>query len=94
MKKVHLTSLVFPLLLLLFLPWLIFKVWEKVTDNWQSFLAEPVQGEKQVGFNRFLSDPCAHGVRSLGRPVTPYKTFLKPCEDLVKTVNVVNVVKI
>ena len=23
-----------------------------------------------------------------------YKTFLKPCEDLVKTVNVVNVVKI
>ena len=26
--------------------------------------------------------------------LTPYKTFLKPCEDLVKTVNVVNVVKI
>ena len=26
--------------------------------------------------------------------VTPYKSFLKPCEDLVKTVNVVNVVKI
>ena len=26
--------------------------------------------------------------------VTPYKTFLKPCEDLVKIVNVVNVVKI
>ena len=54
MKKVDLTSWLFPLLLLLFLPWLIFKVWEKVTDNWQSFLAEPVQGEKQVGFNRFL----------------------------------------
>ena len=42
----------------------------------------------------FLSDPCAHGVRSLGSNVTPYKTFLKPCEDLVKTVNVVNFVKI
>ena len=26
--------------------------------------------------------------------VTPSKSFLKPCEDLVKTVNVVNVVKI
>ena len=26
--------------------------------------------------------------------VTPYKRILKPCEDLVKTVNVVNVVKI
>ena len=26
--------------------------------------------------------------------VTPSNTFLKPCEDLVKTVNVVNVVKI
>ena len=25
--------------------------------------------------------------------LTHYKTFLKPCEDLVKTVNVVNVVK-
>ena len=41
----------------------------------------------------FLSDPCAHGVRSLGSNVCTYKTFLKPCEDLVKTVNVVNVVK-
>ena len=26
--------------------------------------------------------------------LTPYGSFLKPCEDLVKTVNVVNVVKI
>ena len=45
----------------------------------------------------FLSDPCAHGVRSLGRLVSIYVflygTFLKPCEDLVKTINVVNVVK-
>ena len=44
--------------------------------------------------SRFLSDPCAHGVRSLGSNVCTYKSFLKPCEDLVKTVNVVNVVKI
>ena len=45
---------------------------------------------------KFLSDPCAHGVRSLGRLslyLSIYETFLKPCEDLVKTVNVVNVVK-
>ena len=41
----------------------------------------------------FLSDPCAHGVRSLGSNVRNSNTFLKPCEDLVKTVNVVNVVK-
>ena len=27
-------------------------------------------------------------------PVSPYRSFLKPCEDLVKTVNAVNVVKI
>ena len=44
----------------------------------------------------FLSDPCAHGVRSLGRLslyLSIYERLLKPCEDLVKTVNVVNVVK-
>ena len=33
----------------------------------------------------FLSDPCAHGVRSLGRlvsmSVSIYETFLKPCVD-------------
>ena len=43
----------------------------------------------------FLSDPCAHGVRSLGYSnVCHSQSFLKPCEDQVKTVNVVNVVKI
>jgi len=42
----------------------------------------------------FLSDPCAHGVRSLGSNVRPSDMLFKPCEDLVKTVNVVNVVKI
>ena len=41
----------------------------------------------------FLSDPCAHGVRSLGRLSMSVYLWLKPCEDLVKTVNVVNVVK-
>ena len=71
MKKVDLTSWLFPLLLLLFLPWLIFKVWEKVTDNWQSFLAEPVQGEKQVGFDRFLKhQPTFHQNPISGEPYT------------------------
>ena len=43
-------------------------------------------------FCTFLSDPCAHGVGSLGRLVR-HTPFVKPCKDLVKTVNVVNVVK-
>ena len=35
---------------------------------------------------QFLSDPCAHGVRSLGRPVTPYiqhlfETLWRPSEE-------------
>ena len=37
-------------------------------------------------FDAFLSDP-------LGQLVSLYETFLKSCEDQVKTVNVVNVVK-
>ena len=32
-------------------------------------------------FNIFLSDPCAHGVRSLGSNVCLYERFLKPCEN-------------
>ena len=39
----------------------------------------------------FQIDQCAHRVRSLGRLVFIYERFLKPCEDLVKAVNVVNV---
>ena len=43
----------------------------------------------------FFIDPCGHGVQSLGRTLclylSIYETFLKPCEDLVNTVNVVNV---
>ena len=48
-------------------------------------------------FMQFLSNLCAHGVQSLGRPVSMSlsicERFLKPCEELVETVNVVDVVK-
>ena len=39
----------------------------------------------------FIGPMCTWGP-IIGSPC-PYNTFLKPCEDLVKTVNVVNVVK-
>ena len=53
--------------------------------------------------NSPLKDPVKHFYRThvhmgsdhwVALSVTNSNTFLKPCEDLVKTVNVVNVVKI
>ena len=42
----------------------------------------------------FIGPMCTWGP-IIGSPChSPYKSFLKPCEALVKTVNVVNVVKI
>ena len=38
-------------------------------------------------------DPYAHGVHSLSRLSVRLSIFSKPSEDLVNTVNVVNVVK-
>ena len=43
----------------------------------------------------FLSDPCAHGVQSNGSQCLYIfsRGLVKPCEDLVKTVNVMMPVK-
>ena len=63
--------------------------------NDEVHMAWPGQLVKILAILALLSDPCAHGVQSLGRTLclylSIYETFLKPCEDLVNTVNVVNV---
>ena len=49
-----------------------------------------------INFQVFIGPMCTWGP-IIGSPcpsLHPSNTFLKPCEDLVKTVNVVNVVKI
>ena len=38
-------------------------------------------GDSGIPSANFFPDPCAHGVRSLGRNVTPSKTLLTLVED-------------
>ena len=75
----------------------------RATDTWrgnihiQSFL-----GQTAFLSMIFLSDPCAQCALHMGSdhwialsvcPSVRLPFWLKPCEDLVKTINVVNVVK-
>ena len=70
-----------------------FKIWKgsNVKEEKITLLQTPTIKICTTFKVHFQIDQCAHRVRSLGRLVFIYEKFLKPCEDLVKAVNVVNV---